>query len=187
MALFHTSRAANGTLPKKGNCSSRMPLADISNSWSSRSLFNEYELQVVSVTPHSRLKITNELFSELMQCKMDQAPIAHSNSNPSLTTIKTINKLADKHSEEFLHGVLYPWGIKVISDTFDSNALESLQKYTNYPNRLAFGLCLKTGFEHRRIMILVWSAKHAEDFTWMWRCGSGTRNRPRQTPAGRKG
>ena len=68
---------------------------------------------------------------------MDQAPTAHRNNTHSLTTIKTMKRLADKHSEEFLHEVLYPRGIKVKINSLHRDMLKSLQGDLG-SNQLAF-------------------------------------------------
>ena len=63
---------------------------------------------------------------------MDQAHNAHDNDAASIVTT---TKLAEKRSKQFLYKVLYPRGIKVISDSLRRSTLKSLQKYlgSNYP------------------------------------------------------
>src|SRR5436305_5353079 len=60
-----------------------------------------------------------------MQRKMDQAPGA---CNDDAATIVTTTKLAEKRSKQFLHEVLYPRGITVISDSRHVGTLKSLQE-----------------------------------------------------------
>lgn len=67
-----------------------------------------------------------------MQRKTDQAPNAHGNDAASTVTT---TKLAEKRSKQFLYEVLYPRGIKVISDSLRRSTLKSLQEYlgSNHP------------------------------------------------------
>ena len=63
---------------------------------------------------------------------MDQAPNAHDNDDASIVTT---TKLAEKRGKQFLYEVLYPRGIKVISDSLRRSTLKSLQEYlgSNHP------------------------------------------------------
>jgi hypothetical protein len=65
-------------------------------------------------------------------------------SNPQSRDVPT--ELAEKHSELFLPQVLHPRGIKVISETVDAGALESLQIHLGRPDRSEVKQVLGTAF-----------------------------------------
>src|SRR5947208_242341 len=70
-----------------------------------------------------------------MQRKMNRQPSAHVHNTHNSTIITAATELAQRHSEIFLQQVLHPRGIKVISDTYDLDALGSLQEYLGNPGR----------------------------------------------------